>query len=110
PASSLAIASAERISYLGMALRNISYLQGSLFGRLLDRRLVGILTSHCGSQFHHMKHVRHAMIEVPMGSSPAAGGTQAVDRAAALIDLVVRADDPPSFTELSDETGLARST
>jgi IclR family transcriptional regulator, acetate operon repressor len=50
------------------------------------------------------------MIEVPMGSSPAAGGTQAVDRAAALIDLVVRADDPPSFTELSDETGLARST
>ena len=45
-----------------------------------------------------------------MGSSPAAGGTQAVDRAAALIDLVVRADDPPSFTELSDETGLARST
>ena len=45
-----------------------------------------------------------------MGSSPAAGGTQAVDRAAALIDLVVRADDPPSFTALSDETGLARST
>ena len=45
-----------------------------------------------------------------MGSSPAGGGTQAVDRAAALIDLVVRADEPPSFTELSDETGLARST
>lgn len=45
-----------------------------------------------------------------MGSSPAAGGTQAVDRAAALLDLVVRADDPPSFTALSDETGLARST
>lgn len=53
-----------------------------------------------------------------MGSAPPAGrtqvasqgGTQAVDRAAALIDLVVRADDPLSFTELSDETGLARST
>ena len=45
-----------------------------------------------------------------MGSSPTGGGTQAVDRAAALIDLIVRADDPPSFTELSDETGLARST
>jgi len=45
-----------------------------------------------------------------MGSSPVGGGTQAVDRAAALIELVVRADDPPSFTELSDETGLARST
>jgi IclR family acetate operon transcriptional repressor len=43
-----------------------------------------------------------------MTSSP--GGTQAVDRAAALIDLVVRADEPVSFTELSDETGLARST
>ena len=38
------------------------------------------------------------------------GGTQAVDRAAALVDLVVRADEPLSFTELSDETGLARST
>jgi IclR family transcriptional regulator, acetate operon repressor len=45
-----------------------------------------------------------------MGSAPANGGTQAVDRAAALIGLVVRADEPLSFTELSDETGLARST
>jgi IclR family acetate operon transcriptional repressor len=43
-------------------------------------------------------------------SSSSPGGTQAVDRAAALIDLVVRAADPLSFTELSDETGLARST
>ena len=45
-----------------------------------------------------------------MGGSTSTGGTQAVDRAAALIDLVVRADQPPSFTELSDETDLARST
>jgi DNA-binding IclR family transcriptional regulator len=45
-----------------------------------------------------------------MGSAAPQGGTQAVDRAAALIDLVVRADDPVSFTALSDETGLARST
>jgi DNA-binding IclR family transcriptional regulator len=49
-----------------------------------------------------------------MGSAPpqstAQGGTQAVDRAAALVDLVVRADDPVSFTTLSDLTGLARST
>ena len=45
-----------------------------------------------------------------MASSAAAGGTRAVDRAAALLDLVVRADEPPSFTALSDETGLARST
>jgi DNA-binding IclR family transcriptional regulator len=45
-----------------------------------------------------------------MGSAPAAAGTQAVDRAAALVDLVVRATEPVSFTELSEETGLARST
>ena len=45
-----------------------------------------------------------------MGSAPANGGTQAVDRAAALVALVVRAEGPLSFTELSDETGLARST
>lgn len=38
------------------------------------------------------------------------GGTQAVDRAASLIDLVVRAEDPITFTEISEETGLARST
>ncbi len=44
-----------------------------------------------------------------MSTSPPAG-TQAVDRAAALIDLVVRAPDPVSFTELAEETGLARST
>ncbi len=43
-------------------------------------------------------------------TSTAPAGTQAVDRAAALVDLVVRADEPLSFTELSDETGLARST
>src|SRR4051812_49516977 len=49
-----------------------------------------------------------------MSSAPAPAstqaGTQAVDRAAALVDLVVRASEPLSFTELSDETGLARST
>ena len=44
-----------------------------------------------------------------MSESPPSG-TQAVDRAAALIDLVVRAPDPVSFTELAEETGLARST
>lgn len=46
---------------------------------------------------------------VPAGERGAVG-TQAVDRAASLIDLVIRADRPMSFTELSDETGLARST
>jgi len=43
-------------------------------------------------------------------TSPPPAGTQAVDRAAALIDLVVRAPDPVSFTALAEETGLARST
>lgn len=37
-------------------------------------------------------------------------GTQAVDRAALLVDLVVRADEPLSFVDLQDETGLAKST
>lgn len=37
-------------------------------------------------------------------------GTQAVDRAAQLLALVVQSDEPISFTELTGETGLARST
>lgn len=37
-------------------------------------------------------------------------GTQAVDRACALVALVVRADEPLSFTEICDTAGLARST
>jgi IclR family transcriptional regulator, acetate operon repressor len=37
-------------------------------------------------------------------------GTQAVDRAAQLLALVVQADEPISFTDLAEETGLARST
>lgn len=44
-----------------------------------------------------------------MSESPPSG-TRAVDRAAALIDLVVRAPDPVSFTDLTEESGLARST
>jgi len=45
-----------------------------------------------------------------VAKATSSGGTQAVDRAAALVDLVVRADEPLTFTELCDETGLARST
>jgi DNA-binding IclR family transcriptional regulator len=41
---------------------------------------------------------------------PGTTGTQAVDRACALIGLVVRADEPLTFTDISDATGLARST
>lgn len=37
-------------------------------------------------------------------------GTQAIDRAAQLVDLVVRADEPLAFVELQDETGLPKST
>lgn len=37
-------------------------------------------------------------------------GTQAVARAAALVDLVVQTDAPMSFTKLSEEVGLSRST
>jgi IclR family transcriptional regulator, acetate operon repressor len=55
------------------------------------------------------------MPEEPMNSQPGAPssavpGTQAVDRACVLLSLVVQADEPLSFTDLSDETGLARST
>jgi IclR family acetate operon transcriptional repressor len=37
-------------------------------------------------------------------------GTQAVDRAAQLLAIVVQADESVTFTELAEETGLARST
>jgi IclR family acetate operon transcriptional repressor len=37
-------------------------------------------------------------------------GTQAVDRACALVALVVRTGEPLTFSELSDAAGLARST
>jgi DNA-binding IclR family transcriptional regulator len=37
-------------------------------------------------------------------------GTQAIDRAATLLSLVVHAEEPLSSRELADETGLARST
>ncbi len=47
--------------------------------------------------------------DAQMASQPS-GGTRAVDRAAALIDLVIRAGSPLSFTDLCDDSGLARST
>ena len=37
-------------------------------------------------------------------------GTQAVDRACALVSLVVRADEPLTFTQIGASSGLARST
>jgi DNA-binding IclR family transcriptional regulator len=43
-------------------------------------------------------------------STPSGGGTQAVDRAASLIDLVIHSDRPLPTSELAEATGLARST
>jgi IclR family acetate operon transcriptional repressor len=43
-------------------------------------------------------------------SNPSVSGTQAVDRAAQLLTLVVESDGPISYSELVDETGLAKST
>lgn len=37
-------------------------------------------------------------------------GTQAIDRAAELLGLVIRADQPPAFGDLVADTGLAKST
>ena len=45
-----------------------------------------------------------------VASPAAAGGTQAVDRASALLTLIVSASEPVTFSELSELTGLARST
>lgn len=43
-------------------------------------------------------------------SNPSVSGTQAVDRAAQLLTVVVEADGPISHSELVEETGLAKST
>jgi IclR family acetate operon transcriptional repressor len=46
----------------------------------------------------------------PSTSASAPPGTQAIDRAAELIRLVVEASAPRTFTSLVEETGLAKST
>lgn len=43
-------------------------------------------------------------------AEPVATGTQAVDRAAALVSTVVHADEPLSFADLQEASGLAKST
>jgi IclR family acetate operon transcriptional repressor len=47
---------------------------------------------------------------VEAAAKSAVPGTQAVDRACALVSLVVRTGEPLTFSELSDAVGLARST
>ena len=50
------------------------------------------------------------MTEIELPTRPGTTGTQAVDRACALVSLVVRADEPLTYTEITDAVGLARST
>lgn len=46
----------------------------------------------------------------PSTPTSRSGGTQSLDRAAALIDMVIHSASPMSSSELSEATGLARST
>ncbi len=55
-------------------------------------------------RFHDME---QSSTRQPTGST---AGSQAVDRAAALLDLIVASGEPRSFTSLVDELGLAKST
>ena len=48
--------------------------------------------------------------EVSSVAEPASNGTQALDRAAQLASMVVQADEPLSFADLQEATGLAKST
>ncbi|KAA1420098.1 IclR family transcriptional regulator [Mumia zhuanghuii] len=45
-----------------------------------------------------------------MSGASSGSGTQAVDRAAQLVSTVVHADEPLTFAELQDSSGLAKST
>jgi DNA-binding IclR family transcriptional regulator len=49
-------------------------------------------------------------VDAPNRPGSAVTGTQAVDRACALVSLVVQADQPLTSSEMADATGLARST
>src|SRR3954447_25199978 len=49
-------------------------------------------------------------VEAPNRPGTAVTGTQAVDRACALVSLVVQAEQPLTSSEIADATGLARST
>ena len=51
-----------------------------------------------------------SIVETSAETTGSQGGTQAVDRAAALLTYVVEADHPVTFAEASEASGLARST
>jgi IclR family transcriptional regulator, acetate operon repressor len=52
----------------------------------------------------------HRVNQIDLPPRAGVTGTQAVDRACALVSLVVRAPEPLTFTEITDAAGLARST
>ena len=56
-----------------------------------------------------MEPLRKTLSEMS-GMSEPSSGTQALDRAAQLASMVVQADEPLSFGELQEATGLAKST
>lgn len=65
---------------------------------------------HDVEQLFHNMGVGSSIVNASNATSAATGGTQAVDRAAALLTLVVESHEPVTFTELAEQTGLARST
>src|SRR3954463_8806878 len=89
-----------------MVLRNMA--------GLLDRVMIRIIASSCGNVVPHdeSESARMSVTPSPVDTASRRGvpGTQAVDRACALVALVVRTGEPLTFSELSDAAGLARST
>jgi DNA-binding IclR family transcriptional regulator len=49
-------------------------------------------------------------VEQSLETSAAPSGSQSVDRAASLLDVIVSSSEPRTFTSLVDELGLAKST
>ena len=76
----------------------------------LDRSGTRLLASSCGTRFHIMEPVGNPLRRREPHVGDAAPGTQAVDRAADLVATVVHADEPLTFADLQDASGLAKST
>lgn len=66
--------------------------------------------------FHNMELINETSPPPPTPSSGSAstasptGGTQALDRAARLVAIIVEAPEPVTYSDLVEQTGLARST
>jgi IclR family transcriptional regulator, acetate operon repressor len=76
-------------------------------GRVLT---TGLRRRRCPSRTVHASSPTATSRGAPVSTSPAGTGTQSVDRAADLLARVVRASAPVTFTELTEVSGLARST